>query len=42
MDQSVSTMHLEDPLVLFGFEGSALSLPLFLLSPRINMICHCS
>ena len=27
---------------LFGSEGSALTLPLFLLSPRIIMLCHCS
>ena len=42
VDLSVDTMHLIDPLVLFGFEGYALSLPLFLLSPRINMLCRCS
>ena len=30
------------PLVLFGSEGSALTLPLFLLLPRIIMLCHCS
>ena len=34
----LDTMHLKYPLVLFGFEVSALSLPLFLLSPRINMV----
>ena len=34
-------LHLEYPLVLFGFEGSALTLPIFLLSPRIIMLCHC-
>ena len=28
----MDTMHLKDPLVHFGFEGSALSLPLYLLS----------
>ena len=28
MDQSMDTMHLNDPLVIFGFEGSALILPL--------------
>ena len=28
----MDTMHLQDPLVLFGYEGSALSLLLFLLS----------
>ena len=37
-DLSMDTMHLKDPLVLFGFEGSALSLHLFLLSPIINML----
>ena len=41
MDLSVDTMHLKDPLVYFGFEGSTLFLPLFLLLPRINMLCHC-
>ena len=30
------------PLVLFGSEGSAHTLPPFLLSPRIIMLCHCS
>ena len=34
-------LHLEYPLVLFGFEGSALTLPIFLLSPRIIMPFHC-
>ena len=42
MDLSMDTLHLKDPLVLFGYEGSALTLPLFLLSPRIIMLCHCS
>ena len=41
-DMSMDTLHLKDPLVLFGFEGSALSLPLFLLSQRHYMLCHCS
>ena len=41
MDLSVDTMHLGDPLVLFGSEGSALTLPIFLLSPRIIMPVHC-
>ena len=40
MDLSVDTMHLKDSLVLFGFESSTLSLPLFLHSTRINMVCH--
>ena len=39
---SLDTMHLKDPLVLFGFEGYAIPLPLFLPSPRINKLCHCS
>ena len=30
MDLSMDTLHLKDPLVLFGYEGSALTLPLFL------------
>ena len=42
MDLSLDTMRLKNPLVLFGFEGSDLSLPLLLLSPRINMLHHCS
>ena len=42
VDLSVDTMHLKDPLVIFGFEGSDLSLTLSLLSPRIDMLCHCS
>ena len=44
VDLSMDTMHLKDPLplVLFGFEGSALSLPLFRPSHRITMLCHCS
>ena len=36
------TLHLKYPLVVFGYEGSALTLPPFLLSPRIIMLCHCS
>ena len=40
MDLSVDTMHLKDLMVFFGLEGNSLSL--FLLSPRINMLCHCS
>ena len=42
VDLSMDTLHLKYPLVLFGSEGSALTLPLFLLSPRIIMLCHCS
>ena len=38
----MDTTHLKDPLVLFGAVGSALTLPLFLLSPRIIMLCHSS
>ena len=37
---SMDTLHLKYPLVLFGSGGSALTLPLFLLSPRILMLCH--
>ena len=36
------TLHLKDPLVHFGFEGLTLFLPLFLLSPSIDMLCHCT
>ena len=39
---SMDTMHLKDPLVLFGSEGTALTLPRFLLSLGINMLWHCS
>ena len=35
VDLSVDTLHLKDPLVLFGSEGSVLTLPIFLLSLRI-------
>ena len=42
MDLSMGTMYLKDTLVLFGLEGSTLSLPLFFLSRRINILCHCS
>ena len=42
MDLSMDSLHLKYPLVLFGSEGSALTLPPFLLSPRIFMLCHCS
>ena len=40
VDLSVDTMHLTDPLDPFGFEGSALSLSLFPISPRNTMRCH--
>ena len=33
----MGTMHLKDPLVRFGVEGSALSLLLFLLSPALPL-----
>ena len=33
----MDTMHLKDPLVLFGYEGSARSLPLFLLSHALPL-----
>ena len=42
VDLSMDTLHLKYPLVLFGSEGSALTLPLFLLSHRMIMLCHCS
>ena len=42
VDLSMDTLHLKNPLVLFGSEGSAPTLPLFLLLPRIFMLCHCS
>ena len=35
-------VDLKYPMVLFGSEGSALTLPPFLLSLRIIMLCHCS
>ena len=38
----VDTMHLKESLVLCGSEGSPLTLPLFPLSIRISMLCHCS
>ena len=41
VDLSLDTLHLKWPLFLFGSEGSALTLPLFLLSSRIIMLCHC-
>ena len=33
VDLFMDTLHLKDPMVLFGSEGSALTLPLLLLSP---------
>ena len=42
VDLSMDTLHLKYPLVLFGYEGSALTLPLFLHLYRITMRCHCS
>ena len=42
VDLSMDSLHLKYPLVLFGSEGSGLTLPLFLLSPRIIMLCHWS
>ena len=42
VDMTMGTLHLKYHLVLFGSEGSALALPLFLLSPRIIMLCYCS
>ena len=42
MDLSRDTMLLKDPLVLFGFEGSALSFPPFIFSHRIDIICFVS
>ena len=35
-------LYLRYPLVLFGSEGSALTPPLFLSSPRIVLLCDCS
>ena len=40
--QPMDALHLKYPYVLFGSEGSTLILPLFLLSPRIIMLFHCS
>ena len=42
VDLSMDTLHLKDPLVFFVSEGSALTLPHFLLSPRIIMPRRCS
>ena len=39
---SMDTLHLSYTLVLFWSEGSTLTPTLVLLSPRINMLCHCS
>ena len=41
LDLSMYTMHLKDPLVLIGSEGSALTLHFSRLSPRIIRTCHC-
>ena len=41
-DLSMVTLHLKYPLVLFGSESSALTLPRFLLSLTIIMLCLCS
>ena len=38
----MDTMHLKGPLVLFGSEGSDLTLPLLLRSLRIIILCHCT
>ena len=42
VDLSMDTQHLKYSLVVLVYEGSALTLPLVLLSPRIIMVCHCS
>ena len=42
LDLSMDTMQLKDPLVHFVSEGSALTVPLFIPSPRISMLCRCS
>ena len=39
---SMDNLHLKYTLVLFGSEGSALTLPLFLLLYRIIILCHYS
>ena len=41
MDLSLDNIHLQDPLVLLGSEGSALTISIFLLSSGISMVCHC-
>ena len=41
MNLSVDSMHLKDPLFLFGIQGSTLSLPLSLLCPGVDMLSHC-
>ena len=38
VDLSMDTMHIKDPWFLFGFEGSALSIPRLLPSHRIHML----
>ena len=40
VDLSMDTMHLKNPLVFFGFEGSALSLQLFLLSHALPLFLN--
>ena len=42
MKYFIDTLHLKYPMVNFGSEGSALTRPLFLLSPWIIMLCHYS
>ena len=39
VDMSMDTSHLKYPLVLFGSGGSALTLNLFLLLPKIIKLC---
>ena len=41
VDLSMDTLHLKYPLVLFGSE-EFVTLSLFLLSPKIIMLCDCS
>ena len=42
VDLLIDTMHLKDPLIIVGSDGPALPTPLFHLSSKINMLCHCS
>ena len=42
VDLSMDTLRLNLPLVLFVSEGSAITITLFRLSPRMIMLCHCS
>ena len=39
VDLSMNTMHIKDPLVVLGYEGSIPPLPHFLISSRIIMLC---